>query len=582
MKRVWLVVLFIFSLLIVNTSVSAKNVINSIDMSIYVDNEGNAKITEIWDASLDEGTEGYHPYYNLGNSSIRDLKVIDDSGEVYENQSFWNINSTFTAKAYKCGIYENNGEVDICFGISKYGNRQYTIEYTIKNFIYNTTDGYQILFWQLIPHSMTPPPKKVNIKIFSDKSFSNDLPVWGYGNKGGLAIVSDGVIKLESPSGGLKTKQYMTVLVKFPANYFNTTNKINKSWDEIFSTSEEGTFRGEDFLDLLKEAIATAVMFLSPLLLVYAFIFFIAFIDALTEQHSKLYKRFLRGDNRVNKDANLFRDLPFNDNIHLVYLIACEFGLVKKETDFMGALILEWIKDDSVRIIKKKNIFGFEKLCIELVHEPMDDREHRLYRHLQLAAKDNVLTRRELKKYCRKNNSSIKNFFEYDRTITYEKLLNNSDLVYPIVTSGYVSMYNYYPSDLLREKADQLYGLKKFFKEFKNMEDKSSIDVKLWQEYLIYAQILGVAKQVYKELKAYYPNLNYIDLENTMNIVNSITYSAVASAAFSASLSHHFSTFMSSSGSSSGHSYSSGGGGHSSSGGGGGSFGGGSGGGGFR
>ena len=49
----------------------------------------------------------------------------------------------------------------------------------------------------------------------------------------------------------------------------------------------------QDFLDKLKGAIGTSVLFLSPLLLVYAFIFLLAFIDVLFEQHSKLYKRFL-------------------------------------------------------------------------------------------------------------------------------------------------------------------------------------------------------------------------------------------------------------------------------------------------
>ena len=581
MKKIGLILTFAFAFLLFGFNVKA-NTINSIDMEIFVSNKGDAKVTEIWDVNLTENTEGYHPYYNLGNSRISNLSVMDETGKVYTYIPVWNINNTFNQKAFKCGIYHDGNEVDLCWGISSYGKKKYTINYNISNFIYNTTDGYQILFWELIPHSMKPSPKKVTIKIFSDKEFSNDLPVWGYGNKDGLAIVSNGAIELESPSGGLKTKQYMTVLAKFPRGYFNTDNKIDKSWSEVFNKAETGAFRESDIFDILKNYTGYAISILLPLLFLYFFALLFAFFDALAELKSRNYTRFLNGRNIVNKDAEMFRDLPFNDNIHLVYLIGCEFDLVKKETDFMGALILEWIKDDSVRIIKKKNIFGFEKLCIELVHEPMDEREHKLYRHLQLAANDNILTRRELKKYCRKNNRSIKNFFEYDRTITYEKLINNSDLVYPGITSGYVSMYNYYPSDLLRQKADQLYGLKKFFKEFKNMEDKSSIDVKLWQEYLIYAQILGVAKQVYKELKAYYPDISYFDLEKSMNIVNSITYSAIASAAFSASISRSFSSFMSSIGSSSGHSYSSGGGGSSSSGGGGGSFGGGGGGGGFR
>ena len=37
-------------------------------MDIYIDPSGNASITEVWKCSVDQGTEVYHPYYNLGKS----------------------------------------------------------------------------------------------------------------------------------------------------------------------------------------------------------------------------------------------------------------------------------------------------------------------------------------------------------------------------------------------------------------------------------------------------------------------------------------------------------------------------------
>ena len=36
------------------------------------------------------------------------------------------------------------------------------------------------------------------------------------------------------------------------------------------------------------------------------------------------------------------------------------------------------------------------------------------------------------------------------------------------------------------------------------MHDKTAIEVKMWREYLIYAQILGMAKEVAKEFKDLY------------------------------------------------------------------------------
>ena len=122
--------------------------------------------------------------------------------------------------------------------------------------------------------------------------------------------------------------------------------------------------------------------------------------------------------------------------------------------------------------------------------------------------------------------------------------------------------------DTLYEDSTRLYGLKKFLDEFSRMNEKEAIEVHLWDEYLMFAYLFGIADKVAKQFKNLYPeiikqmeqsNFDY----NTFVFVNYISksgYSAASSARAAAQ------------------SYSSGGGGFSSGGGGGGSFGGGGGG----
>ena len=124
-------------------------------------------------------------------------------------------------------------------------------------------------------------------------------------------------------------------------------------------------------------------------------------------------------------------------------------------------------------------------------------------------------------------------------------------------------------------EAIQLAGLKKYLIEFSNMKEKEAIEVHLWQDYLIYAQMFGIAKRVAEQFKKMYPEIieqtNYNFDFDTVVFINDFSRSAVSSAnaARSAAMERA-------------RNYSSGGGGFSSGGGGGGSFGGGSGGGGFR
>ena len=94
------------------------------------------------------------------------------------------------------------------------------------------------------------------------------------------------------------------------------------------------------------------------------------------------------------------------------------------------------------------------------------------------------------------------------------------------------------------------------------MDTKEVMEVKLWDEYLMFAYLFGIADKVAKQLKNMYPeiyeqgNFDY----DTFIFINSMTTSSVRAAT---------------SASSAAESYSAGGGGFSSGGGGGGSFGGG-------
>ena len=99
------------------------------------------------------------------------------------------------------------------------------------------------------------------------------------------------------------------------------------------------------------------------------------------------------------------------------------------------------------------------------------------------------------------------------------------------------------------------------------MHDKTAIEVKMWREYLIYAQIFGMAKEVAKEFKDLYPDVITDNDYNNVILIHNFSYNGVNAATSARARAQ---------------SYSSGGGGFSSGGGGGGSFGGGGGGGGSR
>jgi uncharacterized membrane protein len=122
--------------------------------------------------------------------------------------------------------------------------------------------------------------------------------------------------------------------------------------------------------------------------------------------------------------------------------------------------------------------------------------------------------------------------------------------------------------DQLYEDSKKLFGLKMFLNEFSRIDTREVIEVTIWEEYLMFAYLFGIADKVAKQLKNLYPevlndpNNNYVDY-NTIMYINNISATSVRAATSARAAAE---------------SYSSGGGGFSSGGGGGGSFGGGGGG----
>lgn len=561
MKRTFkFIILFIFIFSLAK-QVNA-NSISSINMDIYLSDTGDATITETWQTYLDEGTENYHPYFNIGNSKIIFNSVKDDRGTTYNYNSNWNIDNSFEIKKNTFGIYNSGNEYDLCWGISEYGNRTYTLNYTIQNFIYNTTDNYQILYWTLIPKGMSSSVDKVYIKVHANNNFSDDLPVWGYGNYGGTAYVYNGIIEATSPEKGLSTDQYMTILVKFSSNTFNTTNSIDKSWDEVYSEAKKGAtaYKENDnsFMSILSN-------FLSIIVAVLVFVPY-----ALSAKRKK--NHMISGKDEL-KDVLPFRDIPFGEDYFYTNYLAQEYDLISTDTNILGAMFLKWIKNNYLTIsTEEKGIFKTKttKFIINpnSINQITDPNELKLWDIINKAAVDNILEDNEFKKYCKKNYQTLLNLFDNINDNIDKNLKNNNAFITTVeIKKTFGTSKKYTATSKLNEDARKLAGLKVFFKDFTSLNEKQPIEVKQWREYLIYAQILGMAEQVAKEFKKFYPDVitdvNYNDIVLINNFSNNGVYAAMDARSRAQN-------------------YSAGGGGFSFGGGGGGSFGGGGSGGGSR
>lgn len=548
-KKIFFSLFLLISFFLTTTEVSANSV-NKIEMDVYIDSYGNAKITEVWNAYLSQGTEGYRPYTNLGNSSISNFSVSDDSGTTYESLSSWNVNANFDNKAYKSGLHYISGGVELCWGISNYGNRTYTLKYDISNFITQYTDKQGIYFNFL---NLDQSVDNAKITIRSDIPFSLDnARIWAFGNDGSINFV-DGKIVLES-GGFLSTSQYMVGLVRFETNLFNTSNSSSKSFDDIYDSAMSGVNPNEYEPSENNNADIGTIFFLIlmiPLQIIFNPIVWLIVIVFLSRKKGKTwlwgsgkhsgYLDFGPAGKMTPSDDKIqyWREIPCNKDLERAYWVAYQYNVVSINTlrkGIIGAILLKWIKEEKITVSKtRKGLFSFKDNNYAIDLSKLMYCENRIENDLleilkSASGMNGILEAKEFEKWCKKNYSKIDSWFTM---FIYKEQteLENQQLITPRTeqTTGMFGKTKTITAKVvspqLLNDAIHLKGLKKFLLDFSMMPEREYFEVHIWEEYLIFAQLLGIADKVEEQFSKLYPNFSQVsklDIDMTTIAVRSM------------------------------------------------------------
>jgi len=549
MKRIFFFVLFI--MLFIPASVNADHMYN-VDMDIYIDKYGYAQITEVWDVRADSGTEWYKQLYNLGNSELSDFMVYMD-GEELQSKT-WNVDETLSEKSGYYGINYTNSGIELCFGKKDFNRHTFTLRYTLSNYVLDTSDS-QVLYHTLLPNVTTD---NFTVDVTSFYSFPNTLDVWGYGYKG-YAYVKDGKISMSNE--GTLNGDYVVLLAKFPLNTFNTSNILSgyDSFDDIYRMASEGVYE-YNYSDYSEGGFFS---FIGVIFNVFIFVLIGSFVIK-TINNSKY--GYINNKKIDKKNVPMFRDIPCNKDIYYANVLIKLNNFGYKDSNILGAIILKWVRNNKI-VFKNEEVgvFNRETSVIDLSLNPTfdNDIEQRLFNMMREASKDEILEAKELEKWCKKNYSEFFSLFTRIENETIS-LLKSKNYIYNRNDKNECK-YKNVMNDQMYNDSIQLYGLKKYLEEFSRMNTKEVMEVKLWDEYLMFAYLFGIADKVSKQLKNMYPDVieqmqsQSFDY-NMLVFINNISTRSVTAASNARSAAE---------------SYSSGGGGFSSGGGGGGSFGGG-------
>ena len=97
------------------------------------------------------------------------------------------------------------------------------------------------------------------------------------------------------------------------------------------------------------------------------------------------------------KDVPYFRDIPCDKDIHKAYWVSCHYNLIKNKTDFLGAILLKWLKEKRIEnVTVTSSILKKESRAIKLISEDgLDANEIELFNMMKKASVDGVLESNE-------------------------------------------------------------------------------------------------------------------------------------------------------------------------------------------
>lgn len=575
LKKLFLVLVIFFAALMPISVFASSNDLKEIKMEIYINQDGVARVSETWKMDVVEGTENYKVFNNLSGSTITDFSVIDEKGTTYQYLDKWDVNASRHEKKNKCGIVETNKGYELCYGVGDYGQHSYTMTYTITPFVNQYTDS-QGFNWQLISADMDPSPDEMEIIIKSDYQFyDSDTNIWGFGYEGQVIFDDNGAIVMKNRdlnNNRIGDINYVNILVQVPNGTYNNAVNKNESFSSVLDDARNGSsYQNDDGSDFLWIILVVSIGLAGLVSMVFL----------LVKGSKKKGLHFSDGNDELPniKDVNPFRDIPCNKDIYYFYYVASIAGLISQDdrSGILCALLLKWIRDGYVNFSMEEGTGWFKKDKYEIDFRgeiPTSNiLEEKMLKYFRQASGSNVvLENKEFERWCRNNYEEIEEWFKDLMRYEENKLKSQGILTTQSTYKKFlgIDIENKVETYESSFRDDILYtmGLKRFLLDFSSIEEKQVIEVKLWEEYLMFASILGIADEVEKQIGKLCPEFNQysnIDYTYTMLATRTFMYGGVRSAA-SAYSAAHSSSF-------------SGGGGSSSFGGGGGGFSGGGGGG---
>lgn len=445
--------------------------------------------------------------------------------------------------------------------------KSFYIEYILKNVVVGHNDINELRL-NMLDSSFSESLDKISIKVNLPKT-SSDLRAWAHGPLWGNITLDNNKNYVLFEIDDYNAYTAIDIRMTFDKDIVSTDKKSNIN--KLDSIIEEETIlaneaneereeakKKEEELKKINKIKNISFYIISSIWLVVAIILFINF----RKKHDKEYIGEFKED--------YYRDFPSNHSPEIIeYLMNKKVSSVGFSASILNIIYKKGFLVEK-RTIKKGLILKKEVEDYELIlndkdlKEELTDLEKNIRTFLVISYGDSkgfyLSSLDEVGKSETKARAFIKKFEywkrETEKIAKKEEFFENTDSkktslillsIIPFIMTPIYIEYNHLvvvldiiavilivyvvTSSKRTKEGNELYlkwnALKRFLKDFGNFEEKELPEIALWEKYLVYAHVFGIAEELRRQMEIKIPNIenysnglstyDYIRLNNAIN-----------------------------------------------------------------
>lgn len=566
-KRIFYLILATLVFLGIANKVEASSTtrdlyLNHLDFQAQINHDGSMKVTEKWNIKINDTNTLYKTfqtdktkYSNISHVEVTD--ITNGNSKMLKQQNQW---SYHLPKDNYFGGKNQDNEFEIAWGVGledRSATKIYEISYEVEDAIAKYSD-YAELYWQFVGEEFEIDAKNITGTILLPEHSSSleEIKVWGHTEDLNGEIDTTATNKIEFNINQFRSGRYVEVRTLFPTQMITSTSRGEKIERLEHVISEETTWANQ--ANARREMKETTKKIMAIILNIGAIIFTIFSIKSTikTIRNIKNSKKL-----KPTQEMEYYREMPSVDSTptEALSLLTKQIGGFNNSI-YLGRIFSATLLDLSLKKILAFTVNGKIITIQILEQEPkgLTSDELAIFEFLKEATKktDNQLTTKELEKYIKKSSSKVLKLGVDIDTKTeqnlYQKELaskegkkKKTDLVtyiillavaIPFLICGWVmlSVFNLVAigilplivavivqlivlsilaskTNVLTQKGIDEHakwkGLKKYMEDFSLLDKREVPEIVIWEKFLVYATVFGIANKVLKQLKMVYPNL---------------------------------------------------------------------------